>query len=156
MYRIIGADGQQYGPVSADELRQWMAEGRVNNETRAQAEGTSEWKPLATFPEFATPTASTPPPLPPTAAAAVPQVSNYLVSSILVTLFCCLPFGIPAIVYAAQVNSKLQAGDVAGAQESSRKAKMWCLASVIGWGLATIGYIIIFALMGSGVRWRRF
>ena len=41
-------------------------------------------------------------------------VPNYLAQAILVTLFCCLPFGIVAIVYAAQVNGRLQAGDIAG------------------------------------------
>lgn len=75
------------------------------------------------------------------------EIPNYLVQSILVTIFCCLPFGIAAIVFAAQVNSKLSVGDYAGAMESSRKAKMfswwafglglgvqllWLLLSVIG------------------------
>ena len=53
------------------------------------------------------------------------QVSNYLVQAILVTIFCCLPFGIVAIVFAAQVNGKLAAGDYAGAVQTSNQAKMW-------------------------------
>ena len=56
--------------------------------------------------------------------AAPPQIQNYLVPAILVTLCCCVPAGIVAIVYAAQVNSKLGAGDIAGAQESARLAKI--------------------------------
>lgn len=48
-------------------------------------------------------------------------VQNYLVFAILTTVFCCLPAGIPAIVYAAQVNGKLQAGDWAGAQAASEQ-----------------------------------
>src|ERR1700749_379532 len=56
-------------------------------------------------------------------------VENYLVFAILATVFCCLPTGIPAIIYAAQVNSKLQAGDLAGAQSASNNAKMWCWIS---------------------------
>jgi uncharacterized membrane protein len=52
MYKIIGADQQEYGPVSAAQLRQWVAEGRVNGQTSVQADGTTEWKPLAAFPEF--------------------------------------------------------------------------------------------------------
>ena len=67
--------------------------------------------------------------------------------AILVTLCCCVPFGIPAIVFAAQVNGKLEAGDLAGALESSRKAKMWSgiafgagLAGALAYaGLAFIG-----------------
>ena len=56
-------------------------------------------------------------------------VPNYLAFAILTTIFCCLPTGIPAIVYAAQVNGKLQAGDFAGAQAASKNAKMWCWIS---------------------------
>lgn len=80
-----------------------------------------------------------------TASLSVPQpgvlqpagvyVPNYLVFSILTTVLCCLPTGIPAIIYSAQVNGKLQAGDIAGAQAASRNAKMWCWIS-FGLGLA--------------------
>lgn len=56
-------------------------------------------------------------------------VPNYLVQSILVTIFCCLIGGIVAIVHAAQVNGKLRAGDYAGAVASSNSAKQWCWAS---------------------------
>ena len=52
MYKIIGADGREYGPVSADQLRQWIREGRANAQTKTQAEGSTEWKPLGEFPEF--------------------------------------------------------------------------------------------------------
>lgn len=62
----------------------------------------------------------------------VPQnIKNYLVESILVTLCCCLPFGIVAIVYAAQVNSKLALGDGSGAEASSQKARKWALIALI-------------------------
>ena len=83
----------------------------------------------------------------PAAAAALPEkVPNYLVQAILVTLFCCLPFGIVAIVFAAQVNGKAQAGDIAGATEVSRKAKMWCWWA-FGVGLAVqIIYGIFYAI----------
>ena len=56
---------------------------------------------------------------------------NYLVWSILSTIFCCLPLGIASIVFAAQVNTKWAQGDVAGAQDSSRKAKQFALWSTI-------------------------
>lgn len=57
------------------------------------------------------------------------QIPNYLAQSILVTICCCMPFGIPAIVYSSQVNGKVQAGDTAGAIEASNKAKMWAWIS---------------------------
>lgn len=51
-YKIIGGDGQQYGPVTADELRQWIAEGRLNGQSLVQSEGASDWQPLGSFPDF--------------------------------------------------------------------------------------------------------
>jgi uncharacterized protein DUF4190/uncharacterized protein DUF4339 len=53
MYKIIGADGKEYGPVSIEGLRQWMAEGRANAQTKVLVEGTTEWKPLAEVAELA-------------------------------------------------------------------------------------------------------
>ena len=68
---------------------------------------------------------------------------NYLVFAILTTVLCCLPAGIPAIVYAAQVNGKTQMGDIAGAKAASDNAKMWCWIS-FGAGLAVV---LIYALI---------
>ncbi len=62
MYKIIGADGQPYGPVNAEQIKRWIVEGRVRSETLVQAEGASEWKPLSAFAELA---AATPPPIAP-------------------------------------------------------------------------------------------
>jgi hypothetical protein len=53
MYKIIGGDRKEYGPVSAEDLRRWIAEGRLNAQSSIQSEGSAEWKPLSTFPEFA-------------------------------------------------------------------------------------------------------
>lgn len=68
-----------------------------------------------------------------------PTIKNYLVESILVTLCCCIPLGIVAIVYASQVNSKIATGDYQGAQKSADSAKMWCL---IGLACGVIGNLI--------------
>src|SRR5579864_392563 len=88
-------------------------------------------------------------PLPTTGVVLPPggTVQNYLVFAILATVFCCLPAGIPAIIYAAQVNSKLQAGDLAGAQAASNNAKMWCLIS-LGLGLGSIVLYGILIMVG--------
>jgi GYF domain 2 len=80
MYKIIGADQQEYGPSSADELRQWVREGRADGRSLIKAEGTTEWKPLATFPELAVALAESPfagqqpPPLTPPSRPVEPQV----------------------------------------------------------------------------------
>jgi uncharacterized membrane protein len=78
MYKIIGADQKEYGPVTGDQIRQWIAENRVNPQTQARAEGTQEWKLLSAFPEFAEllgGSGTTPPPLfaSPTMAPFVPE-----------------------------------------------------------------------------------
>jgi hypothetical protein len=81
----------------------------------------------------------------------VRYVPNYLVQAILITIFCCLPFGIVAIVYAAQVNGKAAMGDLAGATQSSNLAKMWCW---IGFGvglLIDVVVAIIYGLMVAAV-----
>jgi GYF domain 2/Membrane domain of glycerophosphoryl diester phosphodiesterase len=52
MYKIIGADQKEYGPISTDQIRQWISEGRVNGKTPVCAEGSEEWKPLEMYPEF--------------------------------------------------------------------------------------------------------
>jgi hypothetical protein len=63
MYKIIGANQVEYGPITAEQLRQWIAEGRVNAQTLAQAAGETDWKPISSFPEFAAsfPAPATPP-----------------------------------------------------------------------------------------------
>ena len=53
MYKIIGADGREYGPVTADQLRQWIRDGRATAQTKVQVEGATDWKTLAELPEFA-------------------------------------------------------------------------------------------------------
>ena len=60
MYKIIGADGKEYGPVSAELLRDWIQQGRVSLQTQARLEGSTDWKPLSGFPEFTAPSSLPP------------------------------------------------------------------------------------------------
>jgi hypothetical protein len=53
MFKIIGADQKQYGPISVEQIRQWIKDGRLNAQTPAQRAGESEWQPLSMFEEFA-------------------------------------------------------------------------------------------------------
>ena len=74
------------------------------------------------------------------------SIPNYLVQAILCTVCCCLPFGIVAIVYAAQVNGKAAGGDIAGAMDSSKNAKMWCWIA-FGCGLAiNLIWVLVYGL----------
>ena len=70
MYKIIGADGKEYGPITVDQLKQWIAENRVNGQTKVLAEGAIEWKVLAEIPELAAALPITPATLPSAALTA--------------------------------------------------------------------------------------
>jgi uncharacterized membrane protein len=61
MYKIIGADKKEYGPVTIEVMRRWVTEGRVNAQTMVQAEGGSDWKPLSEYPELAEVLGAVPP-----------------------------------------------------------------------------------------------
>ena len=68
-YKIIGGDQKEYGSISAEDMRRWIAEGRLNTQTLAKAEGDEEFRPLGGFPEFvdalaAAAAATEPPPAP--------------------------------------------------------------------------------------------
>src|SRR5512138_3444320 len=52
MYKVIGGDQQEYGPVTADELRHWIADGRLSAQSQARPEPGGEWRTLREFPEF--------------------------------------------------------------------------------------------------------
>jgi hypothetical protein len=77
-----------------------------------------------------------------------PKPDNHLVIAILVTLFCCLPLGIPAIVYASQVDGKYNAGDHLGAREAAHHAKNWIKISVV---VGLLGALVYVALAFLGV-----
>lgn len=93
---------------------------------------------------------STPPPPPPPYGSqgvpGTPPPPNYLVWAILTTILCCLPLGIASIVFSTQVNSKWALGDVAGAQDSSDKAKKFAIWSVIAWAIIAVLYGIAIAI----------
>lgn len=81
----------------------------------------------------------------------VPPVrpKNWLVESILVTIFCCLPFGIAGIVFASQVNSKYDQGDYEGSLKASADAARWTKIGFFA-GIAFIILYLIFMFMLGG------
>lgn len=68
------------------------------------------------------------------------EIPTYLLRSILVTIFCCLPLGIVGIVYASKVSSLITSGRIDEARAASESAWVWSL-----WGLI-LGLI-------SGILW---
>ena len=112
MFKILGQDGKEYGPVGADAVQRWIAEGRATAQTRVQAEGSTEWKTLGEFPEFrgALAGAGRPPTLPPQPmapparpAAEGQEKTLAVVSLVLGILSVCggLLTGIPAVITGA-------------------------------------------------------
>ena len=85
MFNIIGADGKQYGPVSGEQIRHWVREGRANGASQVQLVGTTEWKSLASLPEFAdvfTTGTGTPPTMAPPPANISSRASNKIAAGI--------------------------------------------------------------------------
>jgi len=162
--------GTQFGPVEDSELKARISAGEVGPADLVWREGMGDWTPAGQLAELRTVPAAVPPvaglpsagPASPYQTPAAPGYSggfapqvaipNYLWQSIVVTLFCCWPLGIPAIVFAAKVEGMVARGDIAGAREASDKAKMWCWWS-FGSGLlvivAYIAFIVIAAASGN-------
>jgi hypothetical protein len=83
--------------------------------------------------------ASTPlpgPSIPPPPTDGRGEFNDHLVGAILVTIFCCTPLGIPAIVYAALAKSKFDAGNIAGAWREAETAGGFM------WGSFWVGLIV--------------
>lgn len=73
--------------------------------------------------------------------------NNYLVWAILSTVLCCLPLGVVSIVFSTQVNSKWAMGDVAGAQDASKKAKQFALWALIVGVVVEIVVVIFYGAL---------
>ena len=133
MYKIIGNDGKTYGPVTAAQIRDWIAQGRVESRTPALPEGAAEWTMLGLLADFA-PYFSGPPPVittPPKIGALPARSTNSFatagfVCGIISCLCCCgCPFNILGLIFSiialVQINGQTQKQD--------------------GWGLALAGLI---------------
>ena len=158
MYILIGADQKEYGPVAADEVRAWIAEGRANGQTLARFEG-GPWKPLSTFPEFVGSLGAAPqsaPPMPMAQASLTgraPATNNMAVAglvmgilSMTVGLFCCGPvlvFNILGIIFSSVALSQIKRS-----QQTGRNL------AIVGLVLSLLGLIfeiikiVVFGAMG--------
>ncbi len=154
-YSIIGADGKQYGPITAEQLRQWIAEGRANAQTKVLAEGTSEWKLLSDFPELGAAGPSTPPTLPGTAAplAAAPNQVNGPAIGLIITgaLNLVLSLGRAALMAAGVGMNKLQ-GNLSG---SPYEKMILSMTGTMGVILGLIGLIGGAVILAGGIKMRK-
>ena len=88
-YKILGTDGKEYGPINADQLRQWITQKRVIPSTSIQADG-GDWQPLSSFPEFADAPAGGPPTLPTPPPTGPVKTSGLAIASLACGVFGCL------------------------------------------------------------------
>ena len=141
-YILIGTE--QQGPLSTEDLR-----GQVTPQTYVWREGLPDWIRAGDLPELSgllVPEGAVPPPTQGQTVGTKPK--DYLVESILVTLFCCMVFGILGIVYSVQANSAFSSGNITAANEFSAKAKQWVTYGF--WcGIAVVAIYALLALMGA-------
>jgi len=133
-YKIIGSDSKEYSPVELEEIREWIREGRADSNTLVCEIGETQWVRLRDVSVFSGDLLKDRK----DRSDRVIQI-NYLVPAILCTIFCCLPFGIAGILFAAQANSKTQQGDYDGANIAASRAKQMCILSFV-FGVLTIIY----------------
>lgn len=102
-YTVIGSDQKQYGSVTTDDIRRWIADGRLNPQSLMREENDTEFRPLSTFPEFADAltakvAAPTMPPSLPTAPAAPAKTSAMAISSLVLGILGVFTCGITALI----------------------------------------------------------
>ena len=87
------------------------------------------------------------PPAPAAAAATIPNNMVMAIVATVVSLGCCLPHGLIALIFAMQVNKKETAGDIDGATKAAKQAKMFAMISII---VAVVWIVVatIFGLFG--------
>jgi hypothetical protein len=73
-------------------------------------------------------------------------VSTHMVAAVLATVFCFVPTGVAAVVYAGQVRMLLAVGDVAGARRASRMAKRLCWVSLS----VTLTFLMVIVVGADG------
>jgi len=153
MKKYFYTDGtEKFGPFTLEELK----EKNISRETQVWFQELEEWKSAGNVLELNEIFILSPPPIvkPSLTNSNVENVSNqkppktWLLESILVTLFCSLPFGIAGIVNASKIESLYYAGDIEEAIKSSANAKKW---TTIGFwiGLAVGIIYVIITIIGT-------
>ena len=146
MYKIIGNDGKTYGPVTADKLREWITQGRVESRTSVLPEGATEWTFIGLLPEFGKDFSGPPPVIMAPKPTTLPSrgtnrfaTAGFVCGLISIVCCCGCPFNILGLVFS--IIAMVQINKQAEKQE--------------GWGLALAGLICsavsLFATFGFGL-----
>jgi len=154
MYKIIGADGKEYGPITAEQIRQWIAESRINRQTRVLPDGATEWKTLGEIPELAAalPIAPAPAILPqPGLAPAADQVKGPAIG-LIVTAILNILVGLARIAGAIAGFSVNTLGPARGNAEFKQIIAM---SGAIGAVMGGIGVICAILILMGAVKMRK-
>ena len=90
-------DGEEYGPISASDVREWQNQGRMNNESLVRYSNSRDWKPLSDFSELNS-TTPTPTPTQQGGQDFQPHRGSMILTFGIIGVACCFPFGIAAWV----------------------------------------------------------
>lgn len=122
--------GEQKGPVTREVIQELAGAGQLQRSDQVWTQGMKEWLPAESVPELGISRVTPPPGSVIPGARPAPEVTNYLVWSIISNL-CCFPFtGFVALIYSAKTITALELGNISMAQEFSKKAKMWNIISL--------------------------
>lgn len=157
-YRIIGTDGKTYGPASAEQIHEWVAQGRVESQTPVFVDGASEWTFIGLLPEFSTKFKTTPPLIAPPKPAAMPaaKTNGFALAGFVCGLISCLcccgcPFNILGLVFS--IVALVQLNAAAENQEGRSFAVAGLICSAISL-LMTLGFgLLELALAPTKVMW---
>jgi len=106
--KIIGQDGRDYGPATTEQVRQWIAEGRVDSQTLLLKEGSTEWTRVGPQPEFAGCFAAAVGP-PRGSKTNANALAGMVFGVLSVTCCCCFPFGIVGLIFSLIGLSQIRA-----------------------------------------------
>lgn len=159
MYKIVGADQKEYGPVAAEQLRDWIAQGRANANTLVSHDG-GPWKPLSTFPELAVLLSSAPPPAPPPSyatptysgqVAGVPRNNAMATWGLVLSLFglLCCPGGIASVL--GIVFSIIGLNQIQSAPQNYTTTSTIPILGIVFGILGIIGTVLLY-FSGFGLR----
>jgi hypothetical protein len=144
-YTIIGGDQKEYSLVTADDLRKWITDGRLNAQSLAKEEHDTEWRPLSAFPEFADVLAvgSAPPPLtaPAAGAGGGRDAALQLVKGPVIGLKVTAILGLFLVVVGLVINVLMLSGIHIGPQQIY-DPQMQKLFNTLGGGLGIVQDII--------------
>src|SRR5690349_829984 len=105
MYKVIGNDGKTYGPTDAEKIREWIAQGRLENRSPVLPAGASEWTYLGLLPEFSRECGGAPPIIAPPSRAKKTNgfaVAGFVCGLLSLPVFCCCagcPFNLLGLVF---------------------------------------------------------